>query len=112
MVAKAHAHIAIGQSFATLAEVVQRRAVVNGEQIDYTFLDDGTADMRSLTWAALEQKARSIADTLLTHNATGERVLLSLNSGLTFIESLFACWYAGAIAVPVSLPRHHRVKHR
>ena len=28
------------------------------------------------------------------------------------MESLFACWYAGVIAVPVSLPRHQRVKHR
>ena len=28
------------------------------------------------------------------------------------MEALFACWYAGAIAVPVSLPRHQRVKHR
>jgi acyl-CoA synthetase (AMP-forming)/AMP-acid ligase II len=38
--------------------------------------------------------------------------LLALPSGLSFVESIFACWYAGAIAVPVSLPRHQRVKHR
>ncbi len=38
--------------------------------------------------------------------------MLALPSGLAFVESIFACWYAGAIAVPVSLPRHQRVKHR
>jgi acyl-CoA synthetase (AMP-forming)/AMP-acid ligase II len=39
-------------------------------------------------------------------------VLLALKSGLEFIESLFACWYSGAIPVPVSLPRHQRLQHR
>ena len=39
-------------------------------------------------------------------------MLLLLPSGLAFVEALFGCWYAGAIAVPACLPRHRRVKHR
>ena len=39
-------------------------------------------------------------------------MLLLLPSGLEFVEALFGCWYAGAIAVPACLPRHRRVKHR
>jgi acyl-CoA synthetase (AMP-forming)/AMP-acid ligase II len=95
-----------------LAEVVRMRARAAGDGIAYTFLSDGSGDARSMTWAQLDQRASVMAASLQALGAHGEPVLLALPSGLSFIESLFACWYAGAIAVPVSLPRHRRVKHR
>ncbi len=96
----------------TLAEVVRWRACAEGDGIAYTFLSDGSGDARSMTWAQLDQRASNLAGSLQRLGAAGQPVLLALPSGLGFIESLFACWYAGAIAVPVSLPRHRRVKHR
>lgn len=97
---------------ATLCDVVRERATVNGDSIAYTFLADGGADARSITWSQLDHRASALGALLQQKGAGGERVLLTLPSGLNFIESLFACWYAGAVAVPVSLPRHQRLKHR
>jgi len=96
----------------TLADVLRSRASTDGQRIAYTFLADGAADAHSITWSELDQRAAALGAFLRDEGALGQPVLLALPSGLAFIESLFACWYAGAIAVPVSLPRHHRVKHR
>jgi acyl-CoA synthetase (AMP-forming)/AMP-acid ligase II len=96
----------------TLAQIVRRRAAANGDQIAYTFLADGSTDARSITWAQLDRRAGVLGASLCERGAAGEPVLLALPSGLAFVEALFACWYAGAVAVPVSLPRHQRVKHR
>jgi acyl-CoA synthetase (AMP-forming)/AMP-acid ligase II len=95
-----------------LAEVLHRRAIQAPNGIAYTFLADGAADARSLTWSELDVRAAAIAATLRDRKATGQPILLALPSGLAFVESLFACWYAGAIAVPISIPRHQRLKHR
>ena len=54
----------------------------------------------------------AVALRLLERGAEDKPVLLLLPSGLAFVEALFGCWYAGAIAVPACLPRHRRVKHR
>jgi acyl-CoA synthetase (AMP-forming)/AMP-acid ligase II len=98
-----------GHSF---VDILRERATKNGDQIAYTFLPDGAGSSRSLTWAQLHRHASALCNVLSSHSAAGQPVLLMLPSGLEFIEALFGCWYAGAIAVPVSLPRHQRVKHR
>ena len=103
----AHAH-----GPATLAQIVQQRAAADGAAIAYTFLANGAADARSMTWAQLDRRATVLGATLFARGDSGKTVLLALPSGLAFIEAIFACWYAGAVAVPVSLPRHHRVKDR
>lgn len=96
----------------TLADIVHHRARTDGEAIAYTFLADGAGDARSITWSQLDHRAGALGASLFNQGAAGQPVLLALPSGLAFVEALFACWYAGAVAVPVSLPRHHRVKHR
>ena len=96
----------------TLLEVLQQRAANEGNGIAYTFLAAGAGDARSITWADLDRRAKGLGALLTVQGANQQRVLLALPSGMAFIEALFACWYAGAIAVPVSLPRHRRVKHR
>jgi len=96
----------------TLAKVVRTRAATRGDDLAYTFLVDGAKDARSITWAQLHRRAGARAASLSALGAVGKPVLLMLPSGLEFVESLVACWYAGAIPVPISLPRHHRAKHR
>lgn len=93
-------------------DIVRRRAAIDADDVAYTFLADGAADARSITWSQLDRRASVVSGLLRQRGAAGEPVLLALPSGLAFVESLFACWYAGAIAVPVSLPLHHRMKHR
>jgi acyl-CoA synthetase (AMP-forming)/AMP-acid ligase II len=95
-----------------LIERVYARARSHADEPAYIFLADGTDDERVLTWSRLDQRARALAAVLTDHGAHGQRALLALGSGLPFIEALFGCWYAGAIAVPISLPRHRRAKHR
>jgi acyl-CoA synthetase (AMP-forming)/AMP-acid ligase II len=96
----------------TLAHLIQQRAAHEPDRVAYTFLADGAGGVRSLTWAQLHARAGSVAANLLSRGAAKQPVLLALPSSLAFVEALFGCWYAGAIAVPVSLPRHQRVKHR
>ncbi len=105
-------HTPFAPAHATLAHVLRHRAATTPDTIAYTFLADGAANARSITWSQLHHRAAALAASLQAKNATGQPVLLALPSGLAFVESLFACWYAGAIIVPVSLPRHQRVKHR
>jgi acyl-CoA synthetase (AMP-forming)/AMP-acid ligase II len=61
---------------------------------------------------ALDRRAAAGAARLADAGAAGQPVVLALPSGLEFIEAIFACWYAGAIAVPISLPRHQRAQNR
>jgi acyl-CoA synthetase (AMP-forming)/AMP-acid ligase II len=59
----------------------------------------------SMTYAALDRRARAVAAILQTHATPGDRVMLVFNAGLDFGAALFACFYAGMIAVPVPAPR-------
>jgi acyl-CoA synthetase (AMP-forming)/AMP-acid ligase II/cytochrome P450 len=96
----------------TLLDILLRHASSDPDRIAYTFLVDGATDARSITWSQLARRARARGELLCQQGAIGKPVLLALPSGLAFVEWIFACWYAGAIVVPVSLPRHLRVKHR
>jgi acyl-CoA synthetase (AMP-forming)/AMP-acid ligase II len=95
-----------------MSEVLRLRAATQSQSTAFTFLADGDADAHSITWAQLDERAAALGAVLRDRGAAGQPVLLALPSNLGFVQSLFACWHAGAIAVPVSLPRHHRAKHR
>ena len=96
----------------TMLQVLQQRAASQSRCTAFTFLADGDADAHSVSWSELDERAAALGLMLRDRGAAGQPVLLALPSGLDFVQSLFACWYAGAIAVPVSLPRHHRAKDR
>lgn len=67
----------------------------------YSFLADGEIDrVRSISFAELDRRARTIAVRLLTMAEPGERTLLLYPPGLSFIEAFFGALYAGMIAVP------------
>jgi acyl-CoA synthetase (AMP-forming)/AMP-acid ligase II len=100
------------QAPSTMSQVLRLRATTQAQDTAFTFLADGDKDAHSITWAQLDERAAGLGMMLRNAGAAGQPILLALPSGLDFIQSLFACWYAGAIAVPVSLPRHHRAKHR
>ncbi len=93
---------------ATLVNLLQERALQQQSQVAYTFLVDGEAEEVSLTYQALDQKARSLAALLQSMKATGERALLLYPPGLEFIAAFFACLYAGVTAVPAYPPRRNQ----
>ncbi len=93
---------------ASLVSLLQKRALEQQSQVAYTFLVDGETEEVSLTYEALDQKARSLAALLQSMNATGERALLLYPPGLEFIVAFFGCLYAGVTAVPVYPPRRNQ----
>jgi acyl-CoA synthetase (AMP-forming)/AMP-acid ligase II/acyl carrier protein len=95
-------------SEATLVDLLRKRALQQQSQIAYTFLVDGETQEVSLTYQALDQKARSLAAFLQSMKATGERALLLYPPGLEFIAAFFGCLYAGVTAIPVYPPRRNQ----
>ncbi len=74
----------------------------------FTFLADGETETESLTYGALDRRARAIAFMLRRRHAAGERALLLYPPGLDFVAAFFGCLYAGVLAVPVFPPRPAR----
>lgn len=96
----------------TLVDVVRHHSAARGEERALTFLQDGVNEAGSLTYAALDREARSIAAWLKTENLDGRRALLIFPSGLEFVTAFLGCLYAGVIPVPVNPPRLNRKAHR
>ncbi|MFD6231239.1 fatty acyl-AMP ligase [Streptomyces sp. NPDC060232] len=71
----------------------------------FTFLPDGEEAEPSLTFAALDAKARAVAASLhAAHVEPGSRALLLFQPGQDFVVAFFGCLYAGVVAVPAYLP--------
>ena len=90
----------------TLVEILRERAARQGNQRIYTFLHG--EEEKSLTYAEIDRLARSTAAALLLHCSPRDRALLIYPPGLEYIVALFACMYAGIIAVPSYAPRPNR----
>lgn len=80
-------------------------AQLRGEQIAFTWLDDGEREANTLSFAQLDHRALHIAAALAARGLSGERALLAYAPGLEFIAAFLGCLYAGVIAVPISTPR-------
>lgn len=76
----------------------------------YSFLADGRAPDRRLTYADLQREAKAIASRLRVRCPPGSRALLLFPPGPAFLPAFFGCLYAGVIAVPVPLPDAARLK--
>ena len=92
----------------TFFEVLKWRALRQPGRLAYLYLVDGEREESRLTYAELDQRARAIGAELQLLGLSGERVLLLYPSGLDFVAGFFGCLYAGAVAVPVCLPRPNR----
>lgn len=101
---------------ASFPEILEARARVHGDRTAIFFASDGGGADVKLSYEELARRARSIADLLSRAADPGERALLIFPPGVEFVISLFACLYAGIVAVPVypprnakGLPRLHRI---
>ncbi|MCC7009705.1 MAG: fatty acyl-AMP ligase [Acidobacteria bacterium] len=91
----------------TFADLVRARADERGDARAFVFLPDGERE-DAASFGAMDARARQIAAALHGRRARDERVLLLCPPGLDFVAALFGCFYAGAIAVPVPVPRAPR----
>jgi 7-keto-8-aminopelargonate synthetase-like enzyme/acyl-CoA synthetase (AMP-forming)/AMP-acid ligase II/acyl carrier protein len=82
-------------------ELVQQHLDADAEKNIVHFLQDGKQVSETLNYAQLDQRARSLAALLQKHAKPGDRVILLYPSSVEFFCALFACFYAGMVAVPV-----------
>lgn len=71
----------------------------------------GEASETVLTYAAFDLRVRALAADLQRRFAAGERVLILLDNDEHYAVGMFACFYAGVIAVPVFPPESTRPQH-
>ncbi|HXP20730.1 MAG TPA: fatty acyl-AMP ligase [Streptosporangiaceae bacterium] len=67
-------------------------------------LDARGRETDKITYRELDRRARAVAAVLQRRAAPGERALLALPNGVDFPVALFACAYAGIVAIPVPAP--------
>lgn len=86
---------------ATFRDILRKHAVERPHKTVFVFLDSQGDVAEQYTVATLDRRARRIATELAANGLHGQRVLLIFPPGLDFIAALFACFYAGAVAVPI-----------
>jgi 8-amino-7-oxononanoate synthase/acyl carrier protein len=91
-----------------LVELLQHRALHQGDDMGFRYLIDGEKTSLSWTYADVDRKARAIGAALQAMGMEGERALLLYPSGLDFVAAFFGCLYAGVTAVPAYPPRRNR----
>lgn len=77
-----------------------------------SFLDASVELVETLTYRQLDHRARGVAAQLLERGLGGAPVVLAFPPSLDFVTAFCGCLYAGAVAVPATLPRSHRNNHR
>jgi acyl-CoA synthetase (AMP-forming)/AMP-acid ligase II len=95
----------------TAIELLRSRAASEAGGRGYTFLEQDGSEER-LSFAGLDERARSIAAVLQEGTRPGDRALLLYPPGLDFISAFFGCLYAGLVAVPAFPPQSSRMLPR
>jgi acyl-CoA synthetase (AMP-forming)/AMP-acid ligase II len=91
----------------TIVELLQRRAITEQNRCAYTFLNDKGMEKSNVTYAHLNQRAKSIAAALQRQVPFSYPVILDFPAGQDFLDAFFGCIYAGIPAVPVYRSRHN-----
>ncbi len=85
--------------------LLRDRSAAQPDRVAYRFLRDGERDEVTLTYGALDRRARALAVRLAGRFAPGSRLLLLYPPGLEFVAALMGTWYAGMVGVPCPLPK-------
>lgn len=89
----------------TLDEVLGSQARSTPDRVLYEFLDDQIEPVEAITFAQLHARAIQLAAHLAPLAKPGEPVLVATGPGTEHPVALFACFIAGATAVPVYPPQ-------
>lgn len=85
----------------TLVDLLRQRSASLQDMPAFIYCPEGDQEESRVTYRELDSRARSIAASLQSQGAAGERVLVLCRPGIDSIAGLFGCFYAGAVAVPV-----------
>ncbi|WP_265533556.1 non-ribosomal peptide synthetase [Pseudomonas saponiphila] len=96
----------------TLAQALQRRAVLAPDQVALRFLAQEQEQSVVLSYRDLDLRARTIAAALQANTQFGDRAVLLFPSGPDYVAAFFGCLYAGVIAVPAYPPESTRRHHQ
>ena len=92
----------------TLTDVLEHRAAHDGSATAYRFLASSGEEEGSFTYAQLRDRVARMARQIAEVAAAGDRIVLLLPPGLDYVTALFACQYAGVVAVPAYPPNPRR----
>ena len=88
----------------SMIDLLRDRAAAQGDEVAFTFLDDGEQERSFLTWSLLEARSRAIGAAVSARVPAGARVLIMLEPGVDFVPAFFGVLYAAAIAIPTYPP--------
>jgi acyl-CoA synthetase (AMP-forming)/AMP-acid ligase II len=92
----------------TFVAASRSRARQRAGQMAFEFLSDDGSDGVTITYAALDARARAVAAALQQRGFGGERAVLLCPPGLDLVAALFGCLYAGCVAVPAYPPTRNQ----
>lgn len=88
-----------------IVAIARDNAQQHANKTAYTYLGNGEDVEIAHSYSELDSCARRLAANLQQQGLqAGDRVVLLFCPGMDFVEALFACFYAGIIAVPVNPP--------
>ena len=92
----------------TYIDVIKNRAASNPGHIVFRFLSDGVNKSESLTFLELETRSKALGAAMQNHGSKGDSVLLLFQPGLSYVASMYACFYSGFVAIPAYPPRRNK----
>lgn len=101
-------HDPVVQQCTTYTEVIKNRTVEKPDHVVFRFLSDGVIENESFTYQQLETRSKALGAAMQNAGSKGDRVLLLFHHGLSYVASLYACFYSGFVAVPAYPPRRNR----
>jgi len=96
------------QRCTTYTEVIKYWTIKKPNHVVFRFLQDGINENESFTYKQLETRSKALGATMQNLGNKGDRILLLFQPGLSYVASLYACFYSGFIAVPAYPPRRSK----
>lgn len=97
---------------ATLLDMLHRHTDRDPAALAFTFLGEDASSSEQLTYGMVSMNSRAVAAALQERLRPGERALLLLPDGITFVPAFLGCLEAGVIAVPAYPPLPPQSAHR
>lgn len=92
----------------TYIEVVKNHVISTPDHVVFRFLSDGVNESESLTFQQIETRSKALGATIQNYGSKGDNVLLLFQPGLSYVASMFACFYSGFAAIPAYPPRRNK----
>ena len=96
------------ETYKTMPDLVLDWAYLKPTGLAFTFLDANGREESHLTYGSLLQKSLRIAHLLIHQGLRGSHVALITPPGIDFILGFFGALLAGAIPIPLNLPKRGR----